>query len=338
MAKRNLTKKQKFRIQRIQSERVERAGKRDVKVEEALESGELGHEQQGLVIAHYGVTLDVEAASGETFRCNKRASLPPLVTGDRIIWRQAADKTGVIVAQMDRDSVLSRPDIRGTLKPVAANIDQVIIVVAPAPETPVYLIDRYLVAAHASGIEPIILLNKSDLVADGHRLNTYLSEYQQLGYRTVLTSATEQKGLDALNDLMRNRTSIFVGQSGVGKSSLINVLLPEVQARTAEISDATGKGRHTTTTAVLYHLNCGGQLIDSPGIREFGLWHVSEGQLFGGYPELSDLPGCKFRDCRHTHEPGCQVILAVQSGQVMDRRYQSYIAIRDSLEEVTMRD
>jgi len=338
MAKRNLTKQQKHRIQRIQSERVERAGKRDVKVEDALESGDLGQEQHGLVIAHYGVTLDVESESGHRFRCHKRASLPSLVTGDRVVWRQAVDESGVIVAQIDRDSVLSRPDMRGELKPVAANIDQVIIVVSPAPETPVNLIDRYLVAAHASGIEPVILLNKSDLLDDSHRLSVYLREYQQLGYRTVKTSATESKGLDALNDLMRSRTSIFVGQSGVGKSSLINVLLPEVKTRTAEISDATGKGRHTTTTAVLYHLNCGGQLIDSPGIREFGLWHVSEDQLFYGYPELVNLPGCKFRDCQHTIEPGCQVVLAVKAGEVLERRYQSYVAIRSSLEEVIMRN
>lgn len=338
MAKRNLTKQQKYRIQQVQNEKVERAKKRDKKAEKALELGELSDEIEGLVIAHYGVTLDVEDEDKNRFRCNKRASLPALVTGDLVIWRKAKDDTGVIVALKDRQSVLSRPDTRGALKPVAANIDQIFVVASPSPETPVNLIDRYLVAAHSSDIEPVIVFNKSDLMPEGHKMRQTQKEYQQLGYNTILVSAFDIDGLDPLIKLMQTRTSIFVGQSGVGKSSLINTLLPDVQSRTAEISSATGKGRHTTTTAVLYHIDCGGQLIDSPGIREFGLWHISEDQLHFGYPDIANLDSCRFRDCKHVIEPGCALKKAVEDKVVLERRYKSFLAIRDSLDEVDMRN
>lgn len=337
MAKRNLTKQQLHRIQTIQNEKVARTKKREARVDDVVESGDLGPEVDGLIIAHFGVTVDVEDDNGTRIRCHKRSMIPPLVTGDRVVWRLGKDGTGVVVALHDRRSVLNRPDSRGTLKPVAANIDQIFIVVSPAPETPPNLIDRYLVAAHASDIASVLVFNKRDLITDDHPYADLRREYQALGYDTLSISALQVDGLEPLQKRMANRTSIFVGQSGVGKSSLINVLLPGTESRTAEISVATGKGRHTTTTAVLYHLNTSGYLIDSPGIREFGLWHIDREQLFDGYPELSRLGGCRFRNCQHINEPACRLKEAVETGELLERRYWSYLAIRDSLDEVEMK-
>ncbi len=337
MAKRNLTKQQLHRIRTIQDEKIARTKKRDARVDDVVATGDLGPDTDGLIIAHFGVTVDVEDQEGVRYRCHKRSMLPALVTGDRVIWRLGTDGTGVVVAVRDRISVLNRPDTRGSLKPVAANIDQIFIVVSPAPETPPNLIDRYLVAAHASGIEPVLVFNKSDLMQPGDKYALLQAEYQALGYDTLSISALQISGLKPLRDRMEDRTSIFVGQSGVGKSSLINVLLPGTEARTAEISVATGKGRHTTTTAVLYHLEGAGHLIDSPGIREFGLWHITVDQLYFGYPELSRLGPCRFRNCQHINEPKCRLKEAVSTGELLERRYLSFLGIRDSLDEVEMK-
>jgi len=243
----------------------------------------------------------------------------------------------VVVAQRERHSVLSRPDPYGKLKPIAANIDQILLVIAPFPEPHANLIDRYLVAAEVVGIEPVILLNKMDLLtADPARqtaMDELLAIYPTLGYR-VLRTSIKDSGLAELHSALRERTSVFVGQSGVGKSSLVNVLLPDADIRVGALSETTQKGTHTTTTAQLLHLNCGGTLIDSPGIREFGLWHMSKGQVEQGFREFRPLLGtCKFRDCQHEHEPGCAILDAVQSGAISATRLDSYRRIVASLDE-----
>ena len=244
---------------------------------------------------------------------------------------------GVVVAQQDRHSVLSRPDPYGKLKPVAANIDQILLVIAPLPEPHANLIDRYLVAAQAVEIEPVILLNKMDLLtADAElqlAMDELLSIYPTLGYR-VLHTSIKDSGMAELHDTLRERTSVFVGQSGVGKSSLVNALLPDADIRVGALSESTQKGTHTTTTAQLLHLTCGGTLIDSPGIREFGLWHMSKEQVERGFREFLPLLGtCKFRDCQHEHEPGCAILAAAESGAVSERRRDSYRRIVASLED-----
>ena len=247
------------------------------------------------------------------------------------------DPMGVVVAQRERHSVLSRPDPYGKLKPVAANIDQIMLVVAPVPQPYANLIDRYLVAAEAVGIEPVILLNKMDLLDSDPDLTQSLDEllaiYPTLGYR-VLRTSIKDSGLTELHSALSERTSVFVGQSGVGKSSLVNVLLPEADIRVGALSEATQKGTHTTTTAQLLHLTCGGTLIDSPGIREFGLWHMSKEQVEQGFREFLPLLGtCKFRDCQHDHEPGCAILKAAESGAISTRRLNSYHSIVASLDE-----
>jgi ribosome biogenesis GTPase len=336
MNKRKLNRRQAWRVEKIQEERAKRAARRDAGMEEALGSGELGPEREGLIVAHYGTQVAVESEPGVSLRCHLRANLEGLVTGDRVVWCEG-DPTGVVVAQLDRHSVLSRPDPYGKLKPVAANIDQILVVIAPYPEPHANLIDRYLVASETVGVEPVILLNKTDLLGEDRklqeRLDQLLAIYPSLEYR-ILHTSSKQGGLDELHQALEERISVFVGQSGVGKSSLVNALLPGAELRVGELSENTLKGTHTTTTARLFHLSCGGSLIDSPGIREFGLWHMTKEQVEQGFREFRPHLGtCKFRDCRHEQEPGCAILSAVDSGDISQARLESYRHIVTSLED-----
>jgi ribosome biogenesis GTPase len=338
MSKRKLTRQQQFRIDRVQKERVTRAHKKDQKIEDKINSGKLGEAEEGLVIAHFGATLDIENKAGETIRCKVRSNLPALVTGDIVIWHADDQNSGIISAVEDRLSILTRPDYRGTLRPVAANVDRIIIVACPSPRTPVNLIDRYLVATAHDDIKPVILLNKVDLIDEAPGMMEEIQQYEALGYEVVIASAKDEQGFKAIQALVAQGNSVFVGQSGVGKSSIIQKLLPGEEIRVGEISEATGKGKHTTTTAKLYHIPSGGQLIDSPGIREFGLWHTSSDDLAKGFPDVMAHAGlCKFNDCTHTHEPRCAVKIAIDENKLLPRRLNSFISIRDSVDEVTMR-
>ncbi|WP_136248762.1 small ribosomal subunit biogenesis GTPase RsgA [Halomonas borealis] len=344
MSKRKLSRQQRWRIEKIQAERAQRAEKRGQQDTDKLDAGEYGAEQPGRVTAHFGRTLDVRPEGDDApVRCHLRANLEGLVTGDRVIWRAGQDGSGVVVARGERESVLERPDARGQLKPVAANIDQILIVFAVEPEPHANLIDRYLVAAEATGIAPVLVLNKADLLPDsGGDLRALLERYAALGYPVVTTSTAHDGGLDALYRRLAGRTSAFVGQSGVGKSSLIDRLLPDEALRIGALSEDSRKGRHTTTTARLYAFapranDTGsepGELIDSPGIREFGLTHLDEQQVTEGFIEFRDYLGrCRFRDCRHRREPGCALLAAVDNGNIHADRFTSYRRIVDSLEE-----
>lgn len=340
MSKRKLNRRQQWRIDKIHKERASRVSRKDQEIDEQLSAGELGAEQEGQIIAHYGRQVDVEGTAGESrgkvHRCYMRANIDALVTGDKVVWRPGPDNDGVVVARLDRFNALMRPDTRGQLKPVAANIDYIVIVFAPEPYAHANLIDRYIVAAESTGIEPVLLLNKTDLLnADNApRLLEMAERYQQIGYKVLTASTVEEDGLTVLNQLLDNKVSVFVGQSGVGKSSLVNVLLPGINLRVGELSEQTRKGMHTTTTAMLFHLPDGGDLIDSPGIREFGLWHIDERQVAEGFREFDGLLGaCKFRDCRHRQEPGCALRDALEAGDISPERFESYHRIIDSLDE-----
>lgn len=340
MSNRKLNRRQTWRAEKIQQERQQRALKKERDLSKQVQPGELSSEQQGLVICRYSKHFEVEALEGENkgviHRCVSRTNLGSIVTGDIVIWCAGADQTGVIESKLDRQSILERPDNFGNLKAVAANIDQMLIMIACEPTPQPNLIDRYLVAAELMSIRPVIALNKADLLCDNNkeRIERLLKRYNDLGYKTVkiVSSRHQTTQLANLNKLIDQRTSIVVGQSGVGKSSLINTLLPEAKLAVGELSERSGEGTHTTTRATLFHLPQGGQLIDSPGIRDFSLWHINIQQLQQGFVEIAEHLGyCRFRDCKHEEEPGCAIHTAVDSKKIGAERFESYERIKEAI-------
>lgn len=331
MSQRKLSRQQRWRVEKVQGERARRAEKRGQRDRRQLAEGAYGDEEVGRVVAHFGRHLEVEDSEGLRHRCHLRANLDALVTGDRVSWRRASDGTGVVEARLERTSTLERPDARGQLKSVAANIDRIMIVFAVEPAPHPFLIDRYLVAAEATGITPALLLNKIDLLDDDHPLHALADRYRALGYAVIGASVRREGGLEALEATLYDTTAVFVGQSGVGKSSLIDALLPDQALRVGALSPESRKGRHTTTTARLYHFSRGGgALIDSPGIREFGLGHLDERRIEAGFIEFHPFLGhCRFRDCRHRQEPGCAILAAAERGDIAPERLESFRRIVD---------
>lgn len=283
--------------------------------------------QAGLVIAHFGRDLVVENADDELFLCTARKKLGRIVCGDRVQWQETGNKQGVVTALEARKNLLARPDPRGAERPLAANVDQMIIVCAPEPPLSEGLIDRYLVVAELIGARPLILVNKADLLAPTARalLQERLAAFTDIAYPVLFTSTRDNAQVTALMAHCNGHTSILVGQSGVGKSSLVQLLAPDTEIRVGQLSAASGLGKHTTTETTLYHLVGGGDLIDSPGVRDFQLWQATVEDLQRGFCELQDYLGqCKFQDCRHHGEPGCAIAAAVESGAIDTRRFASY--------------
>jgi ribosome biogenesis GTPase len=339
MAKRKLNKRQTWRISKIQQERNDRADKKEETIHHELEGGDLGPEQNGQVISHFGTQVLIEAEDKTRMRCYMRANLGGLVTGDNVTWR-AGTELGVVVARQERQCELQRPNMYGELKSVAANIDYMVIVVAPEPHAHRNLLDRYLVAAEVSGIEPVLCLNKIDLINDENakHFDTLIHDYEAIGYRFVQTSAVTDGGLEDLKVLLKDRISVFVGQSGVGKSHIVSTLLPDEDIRVGGLRTQSKTGKHTTTTATLFHFPSGGDLIDSPGIREYGLWHMEEHEILEGFKEFQPFVGrCKFRDCKHQAEPNCAMKKALDSGEISEGRFTSFQQIVASLDEVNVR-
>ncbi len=300
----------------------------------------MGPETTGTVITNFGAQVDIEGDQvpfrGTVVRCFKRGNMDHLVSGDRVVW-QPAEKNlktnGVVIAREPRKSELLRPDRRGKLRPVAANIDRIGVVFAPRPAPQSNLIDRYLVAAENHGIAPFLVLNKTDLVTEENRaaMEQLIETYQFVGYEVIRVSAATGEGVALLNNYLGQHTSILVGQSGVGKSSLINELQPDNHSTVGALSESSDEGTHTTTASKLVHLDNGGMLIDSPGIREFGLNHLDSQRILEGFVDFRPyINQCKYRDCQHHKEPGCALLAAVAQGNVLPQRLQSYRQILKS--------
>lgn len=330
MAKHKLTQNQKRRIHSNNTktlDRHRRQAKKDIDWQDEM----LGETQDGIVVTRYSMHADIEDAQGDIFRCNLRRTLAGVVVGDHVVWRKGHEQlqgiSGVVEAVQPRKNELSRPDYYDGLKVMASNIDRIIIVSAVLPALSLNIIDRYLVICENANIPAVIVLNKADLLSDEERewAKTQLQIYETLGYQTLMISAQTGENMDKLTALLAEGTSIFVGQSGVGKSSLVNHILPEVQAQTGEVSSTSGLGQHTTTASRLYHLPQGGNLIDSPGIREFGLWHLEPDQITKGYREFQYFLGtCKFRDCKHLNDPGCALREALEQEKIHPVRFENY--------------
>ncbi len=284
-------------------------------------------QQIGLVISYFGNSVAVETVNGQVFQCHLKRNQPLPVVGDRVTFQLENENTGIVIAIEPRHSLLTRGQGHAATQPIAANVDIIVIVMAPPPIFSEYLIDRYLIAAELLKIQPIILINKMDLLDETTRLAALerLAVYQQIPYPAMLSSVVMKEGLAALATYLRNKSAVLVGPSGVGKSSIIAALTQSQMIPIGEVS-AKGAGKHTTTATRLYHLPDGiGQLIDSPGVREFHLWPVNQEEIWQGFKEFQHFSNaCKFRDCLHLVEPGCAVREAVAQGKISAKRYESY--------------
>jgi ribosome biogenesis GTPase len=289
----------------------------------------------GRVLRVHGLSSVVETEDGRQYRCAVRRLLRSLVTdernivttGDRVWFRPSLNDEGLIESVEPRHGLLTRAS-RGREHVLVANVDQVVIVMSLVePDLKPHLIDRYLVSAEQGGIGPLICLNKADLV-DPVPYQPLVGSYSQLGIPMFLTSATTGRGIVWLRERLAGKQTVFAGQSGVGKSSLLNALQPGLGLRVREVSDATQKGRHTTTTAELLRLDFGGWVVDTPGIRQFQLWDVLPEELEGFFPEFRPYVHlCAYPDCTHTHEDRCAIQRAVDQREISVRRYTSYLGM-----------
>ena len=316
-----LTRKQKWRIDKVQSEKIARAGKAASKVESQLDEGEL--ERSGRVITRYGQRQLVEDEQGRVFQSVSRQNIGLSVAGDRVLFQKTKHDEAIVTAIYPRDSKLKRQD-----KLIAANIDQLWIIVALEPHYEFELIDRYLIMAENSRLPIGIIVNKIELSSDEKSTTKDFLNYKSLGYDVHFVSVNNQTNLDSFKEKLVHKSHIFLGQSGVGKSSLINSLIPDLELRVSEISNKSKLGKHTTTNTTIYHIPSGGDLIDSPGVREFQLENLNELEIKNGFKEFKALSSeCRFRDCRHINEPNCAVKESLDQGKISNSRYQSYLNI-----------
>ena len=281
---------------------------------------------------------------GETWRCIPRGSLSAedtgytntLAVGDEVVVYSDGEGRGVIEAVMPRRSVLGRPDPHygHLIQAIAANIDQLLIVASwRMPQFWTELVDRYLITAERYNIQPILCINKIDLAENRDEIDTFRMPYEALGVTVVLTSVLDGIGIDELRELMRGKTSVLAGLSGVGKSSLLTAIHPDFDLKTGEVSDKNVEGKHTTTQATMLPFGEDGFVIDTPGIRSFGLAGLDADELGAYYPEFARYVGmCKFSNCSHQHEPDCAVRDAAEANNLPMWRYENYLGILNTLD------
>jgi ribosome biogenesis GTPase len=281
---------------------------------------------EGLVVAAYGKRYGIELEDGRQISCVTRGKKNDLACGDRVLIKLTDTSEGVVEKTLPRTSLLYRSNAFRS-KMLAANVTQIVIVLATHPSFYEALLNRCLIAAEAAGIRALIVLNKCDL-ADNTVSMKLLQRYSDLGYPVQPLSAKQD--VSPLRARLEGNTSVLVGQSGMGKSTIVNALLPDLNVRTREVSEVLDSGKHTTTAAHLYHLNATTHLIDSPGLQEFGLNHLSIEQLEHAFIEFRPYLGkCRFNNCRHLQEPDCAISEAVAAGKISSVRqayYQGLVA------------
>jgi ribosome biogenesis GTPase len=297
---------------------------------------------QGLVIKSTGSWYQVHAEDGEIYDCRIKGKFRikgiqttnPIAVGDQVNFELEPNSgNGVIDKLHDRKNYIIRKSINLSKQAqiIAANMDQAFLVVTLAsPRTSLGFIDRFLATAEAYRIPAVLIFNKLDLFNDAglEILEDYKAIYENIGYPCYTVSALEGTNIHIIEDLLKDKTTLFSGHSGVGKSSLINALMPDLDIKTGEVSEASDKGQHTTTFAEMHELPFGGYLIDTPGIRELGIFDIRPEELGHYFVEMRALLNqCKFHNCRHVNEPGCAVIKAVEEGEIDLSRYESYLSI-----------
>ena len=294
---------------------------------------------------HRGVVMKVSSglyqvdSEGQSFICSTRGSLTAYDTGytnvvavgDEVLFSGVDSTQAVIERVQPRRTCLSRPDVfyPHLRQVIVANVDRLLIV-SSLRDPPIWfeLIDRYLIAAARHGLKPVICLNKIDLACGDREYRPLMQPYLTLGYELLFTSAATGQGVDELRAILRDRGTVLAGLSGVGKSSLLNAVQPGLQLKTGVVSDRHHEGRHITVQVSLLHLEVGGYVVDTPGIREFGLWDVSPEELADYFPEIvAHAADCRFPGCSHIHELGCTVRAAVHRGEIAASRYDSYVKI-----------
>ena len=283
-------------------------------------------QQQATVIATYSRRMRIRLSAGEEIDARIKGKRLKPVCGDRVIAEPIERESDWLITNiLARDNELSRPNLRGKTEVLAANIELLVVVTASSPRPDWSIVDRYLCAASLMRIPAIVVYNKSDLSIQDDVADRALTEYIQIGYAVVRCSARTGNDLSELSAHFEGHTAIVVGQSGVGKSSIVNALMGNESLRTAAISEKTGEGRHTTVNSRMLKLPSGGQVIDSPGVRDYAPALNNADDVNRGFREIYETSeGCRFGNCRHIEEPDCAVKAAVIDGTISERRYKSY--------------
>ena len=294
-------------------------------------------QQNALVTATYSRRMRLRLANNEEVNARIKGKRLRPVCGDRVVAETIKDESDWLITEIqERDNALCRPNLRGQTEVLAANIELLLVVAAGEPKPDWFIVDRYLSAAENLGIPSAVIYNKVDLKGGGSDLDAVLQDYSRADYQTVRCSALTGDGISEFGELARGKTAIIVGQSGVGKSSIINALLGNEQHRTAEIAGKSGEGRHTTVNSMMLSLPGGGAIIDSPGVRDYAPALETAPQVIRGFREIEKTGHeCRFANCRHLREPGCAVKEAVENDLISERRYESYrhlLALTQKLE------
>jgi ribosome biogenesis GTPase len=294
-------------------------------------------DQTATVIATYSRRMRLRLAGGKEVDARIKGKRIKPVCGDWVRAEPIANESEwLITAIAERDNELTRPNMRGQVEVLAANLDYLIVVAAAEPSPDWYVVDRYLCAAELMGISAAVAFNKIDVDTDTGSTEKQLTDYARVGYDVVRCSAREGNGMDDIGRLLEHRCAIIVGQSGVGKSSIINRLVGDTKQRTSAVSDKTGEGRHTTVNSVMIPLPGGGSVIDSPGVRDYAPALESSSAAAAGFREITAAAQhCKFSNCRHLREPGCAVKAGVKAGTISARRYESYKRIVNLTEQLS---